>query len=418
MMHDGKPFPPAPPPPPKVVGVKAVYGVSGDVQRTRDVRAKVQKLIDADKTSFAVTEMAQGDDPALNVVKTLDIDYTVNGKPCHVSGKDTEVIHLPIALSGKTYVVQSATYGVPGDAARTRDVKTAVQALLDDGVTSFEVASLAGGGDPAYGIAKTLTVEYTVDGKPHKASGEDPDTIYLVPDAMTNANRPAMLTGAADGSVLLEAWQNGRFELTKASGRKLAGTVQGLPSTQTVAGPWQLKFPAGSAVPQQTLDALVAWNLHPDDAVKYFSGTATYAKVITISAKLLGKDRGLYLDLGRVAVMARVKLNGNDLGVLWKAPYRVEMDQFAKAGENTLKIEVTNLWINRMIGDENLPEDSDRNGNGTLKGWPKWLLEGKSSPTGRQTFTSWRLWKKGAPLQESGLLGPVTLHATQRVVPQ
>ena len=133
---------------------------------------------------------------------------------------------------------------------------------------------------------------------------------------------------------------------------------------------------------------------------------------------MLGKDRGLYLDLGRVAVMARVKLNGHDLGVLWKAPYRVEIDQFAKAGENTLEIEVTNLWINRMIGDENLPEDSDRNANGTLKAWPKWLLEGKSSPTGRQTFTSWRLYKKGDPLHESGLLGPVTLQATQRVVPQ
>ena len=102
----------------------------------------------------------------------------------------------------------------------------------------------------------------------------------------------------------------------------------------------------------------------------------------------------LYLDLGRVAVMARVKLNGKDLGVLWKAPYRVEIDQFAKAGENRLEIEVTNLWINRMIGDENLPEDSDRNADGTLKAWPKWLLEGKPSPTGRQSFTSWRLYRR------------------------
>ena len=236
---------------------------------------------------------------------------------------------------------------------------------------------------------------------------------------MPTRHRPATLTGAVDGSVSLEAWQNGRFELTTASGRKLASRVQGLPPAQTVAGPWQLKFPAGSAAPKQlTLDSLVAWNLQPEEAVKYFSGTATYVKAITIPAEWLGKDRGLYLDLGRVAVMAGVKLNGHDLGVLWKAPYRVEIDRFAKAGENTLEIEVTNLWINRMIGDENLPEDSDRNGDGTLKAWPKWLLEGKSSPTGRQTFTSWRLYKKGAPLHESGLLGPVTLYATERVVPR
>ncbi len=184
-----------------------------------------------------------------------------------------------------------------------------------------------------------------------------------------------------------------------------------------MTGPWQVTFPAGAAAPQQlTFDKLVAWNLRPENAVKYFSGTATYQKVITIPAELLAKRYSLYLDLGRVAVMARVRLNGKDLGVLWKAPYRVEIKQFAKAGENTLEIEVTNLWINRMIGDENLPEDSQRNADGTLKAWPTWLLEGKSSPTGRQSFTSWKLYKKGDRLHESGMLGPVTLQATEHIL--
>ena len=64
---------------------------------------------------------------------------------------------------------------------------------------------------------------------------------------IAGAKRPATLSAADDGSVLLEAWQNGRFELTTASGRKLACTVQDLPPAQTVAGPWQVKFPAGSA---------------------------------------------------------------------------------------------------------------------------------------------------------------------------
>jgi hypothetical protein len=81
-----------------------------------------------------------------------------------------------------------------------------------------------------------------------------------------------------------------------------------------------------------------------------------------------------------------------------------------KSGSNALEIKVTYLLINRMIGDEFLPEDSDRNGNGTLKEWPQWVLDGKPSPTGRFTFASWRLWKKEGPLQESGLLGPVTLR--------
>ena len=118
----------------------------------------------------------------------------------------------------------------------------------------------------------------------------------------------------------------------------------------------------------------------------------------------------MYLDLGDVQVMAEVKLNGKDLGILWKPPYRVEITGVAKPGDNALEVKVTNLWINRMIGDEQLPEDSDRNPDGSLKAWPRWLQEGKPSPTGRYTFTSWRLWKKDSPLVKSGLLGPVFLR--------
>jgi hypothetical protein len=117
----------------------------------------------------------------------------------------------------------------------------------------------------------------------------------------------------------------------------------------------------------------------------------------------------LNLDLGRVAVMAEVKVNGQDFGIWWKPPFRADITEALKPGENRLEIKVVNLWINRMIGDEQLAEDSARNPNGTLKEWPQWVNEGKSSPTGRSTFTSWRLWKKDSPLQESGLLGPVRL---------
>jgi hypothetical protein len=150
--------------------------------------------------------------------------------------------------------------------------------------------------------------------------------------------------------------------------------------------------------------------------VKYFSGTATYRKTFAAPASFIARDRRLYLDLGRVEVMAGVRLNGKDLGVLWKEPYCVEVTGALKPGENALEVEVVNLWISRQIGDEQLPEDSERNPNGTLKRWPQWLQEGKPSPTGRYTFTSWRLWQKDSPLVESGLLGPVKLRAAQRVV--
>jgi hypothetical protein len=103
------------------------------------------------------------------------------------------------------------------------------------------------------------------------------------------------------------------------------------------------------------------------------------------------------------------------MGVLWKSPYRTEITQALHPGLNNLEIQVTNLWINRMIGDEQLPEDSERNGDGTLRYWPQWLITGLPSPTGRVTFTDWRLWHKEDPLQKSGLLGPVSLYYSAQI---
>jgi hypothetical protein len=107
--------------------------------------------------------------------------------------------------------------------------------------------------------------------------------------------------------------------------------------------------------------------------------------------------------------------SGKDLGTLWKRPFGVDATDVLIPGTNRLEVRVTNLWPNRLIGDEQLPEDSQRNADGTLKQWPQWLQEGKPSPTGRRTFTSWRLWKKGDALLESGLLGPVRVIPAQQV---
>ena len=88
--------------------------------------------------------------------------------------------------------------------------------------------------------------------------------------------------------------------------------------------------------------------------------------------------------------MAQVNLNGTDLGLLWKPPFRVDITGALKAGPNELEVKVINLWPNRMIGDEQLPDDSERKENGTLKDWPEWFAKGQPSPTGRQReFEAW-----------------------------
>jgi hypothetical protein len=205
----------------------------------------------------------------------------------------------------------------------------------------------------------------------------------------------------------------------KASGKGAEGQgppiSRNFPALKTVrelAGPWSVQFdPKWSGLTRAlAFDHLEDWAKRPEEAIKYFSGSAEYHKVFDLPGAEIGNPEArIYLDLGRVAIMAAVKLNGKDLGTLWKAPYRVDITGAVKAGENVLQIRVVNLLVNRMIGDEFLPEDSERNKNGTLKQWPVWLEEGKPSPTGRRTFTTWRGLKKEDPLQESGLLGPVTV---------
>jgi hypothetical protein len=79
---------------------------------------------------------------------------------------------------------------------------------------------------------------------------------------------------------------------------------------------------------------------------------------------------------------------------------------------------VTNLWPNRLIGDEQLPDDCEwttqvDQGFGSLKAWPKWLTENKPRASGRLTFATWKHFKKDSPLLESGMLGPVTLRAAE-----
>jgi hypothetical protein len=105
-----------------------------------------------------------------------------------------------------------------------------------------------------------------------------------------------------------------------------------------------------------------------------------------------------------------VHLNGRDLGIAWKPPYRVEITAALRNGPNTLEIEVVNSWVNRLIGDEQLRDDCRWTGDRVLAEWPQWLLEGKASPTGRLTFTTYKHWKKDSPLLKAGLLGPVTLR--------
>jgi hypothetical protein len=230
-----------------------------------------------------------------------------------------------------------------------------------------------------------------------------------------SSGNPAPLWGLSvtGGSPVVTAWSDSQVELREADGKVLHADAAGVPAPQEISGPWRLSFPPNwGAPPSVTLDKLISWTDDTNAGVRYFSGTATYEKEIEIPAERLAAGRELWLDLGVVKDFAEVSLNGHDSGVLWKPPFRVNVTAAAKPGANKLLVKVTNLWPNRLIGDEQLPPDVQWNGK-QLAGWPQWFLDGKPSPTGRFTFTTWHHWTKDSPLLESGLLGPVTLQTAE-----
>lgn len=304
--------------------------------------------------------------------------------------------------------ILSAIYGKPGDPKHTRDATADVRKLVKDGETIFAVAKMAEiGGDPDTNVVKTLDINCRINGRERHLVCQDGDMIVFDVEGEVP---PAFVEATGQGRTQLCVTKSGDYQCVLDSGETIMMSVPHIPDPVPISGPWTVMFPDGWGAPLQIqLEKLIPLNEHSDPGVRYFSGTATYHCRFDVPQQLFAPDHRMTLDLGNVAVMADVKLNGRSLGILWKAPFELDVTAGLLAGRNTLEIAVANLWVNRLIGDQQLPPDSERNDNGTLKQWPQWLVDGKPSPTGRFAFTTWELWRKNDAPVESGLIGPVRL---------
>jgi alpha-L-rhamnosidase len=176
---------------------------------------------------------------------------------------------------------------------------------------------------------------------------------------------------------------------------------------QELTGSWDLAFDPKWGGPEKiTFDNLQDWTTRSEPGIKYYSGIATYRKNVNVADVPKGKT---HLDLGVVHDMARVRLNGKDLGVVWCAPWRIEVTDAIKAGDNSLEIEVVNRWANRLIGDK---QPADANARTVER--PEGLLGAEPIKTGRHTFTTHDPYKNDSPLVPSGLLGPVRIYSSDR----
>lgn len=151
---------------------------------------------------------------------------------------------------------------------------------------------------------------------------------------------------------------------------------------------WTVNFEPSRGAPESAVfDRLTSWSDNADAGIKYFSGTATYTKTLDIPASTHAGDAHLWLDLGDVKDVAEVAVNGSYLGILWKEPYKVDVTSALRTGENRILVQVTNLWVNRLIGDQQ-----------------SWSLK-------KYSFTDFTPYHADSPLLPSGLLGPVRLSS-------
>ena len=151
---------------------------------------------------------------------------------------------------------------------------------------------------------------------------------------------------------------------------------------------WKVNFEPNRGAPESlVLDRLASWSDNANMGVKYFSGAATYSKTIEIPAANLTPNAHFWLDLGEVHELAEVAVNGKYLGILWNAPFKIDVTSALQPGANQFVVQVTNLWVNRMIGDQQ-----------------PWSLK-------KYSFADFAPYKADSPLLPSGLLGPVRITA-------
>ena len=232
--------------------------------------------------------------------------------------------------------IQKAVYAAV-DGFAEMDVTALVAAQVHDGRLGLIANSEQFGRDPAFGHVKELRVEYSEAG--HNFTNRTPENEWLV-----------------------------------------------LGGGQSVAGPWEVSFDPHWGGPESvTFDSLADWTGRAEPGIKYYSGKAVYRKTIPVSPAAITPGGKYYLDLGVVKNLARVRLNGRDLGVVWCYPWRVNISDAIQTGDNHLEVEVANLWPNRLIGDQTLP------------------------PEKRFTWVSRNPFNSHSPLLPSGLLGPVTI---------
>jgi hypothetical protein len=228
-----------------------------------------------------------------------------------------------------------------------------------------------------------------------RATGKSPELFYpdtgaIVPASFTVAN------GHTTVPLSLEPWGT-VFVVFRHDTKENSHLVPKATETAltTLSGPWAVRFEEKRGEPENIqMASLGSWSDQADLGLRYFTGHGTYTRHLDAPAEWFKGGGAIMLDLGDVANLAEVSVNGKSLGIVWKTPYKLDVTTALHPGDNLLEIRVANLWVNRLIGDA------------------------QPNATTKYTFTARNPYKANTPLVPAGLLGPVRLLRQEPATPK
>ncbi|MEY4243227.1 MAG: hypothetical protein RLZZ245_812 [Verrucomicrobiota bacterium] len=425
-----------------IAQVKGAQGIAISARQTSDASLFFVANTTSAPLQFTASFRIMGKGPELWNAETAEIQlapvWRINGARTEVdltlnAYQSTFVVfqnselpadHLVSAVTstptGNSLKITQARFGTPEN-QRWLDVTEKLRALAANG--HLHLAAIHPGifgRDPAPNVVKSLEVDYQLDGQSHTLRTPEGKALTLGTPQPASTFR---LTATRDGSVTASsAVAETRVELAFASGKRQTLTLPSPAAPVPLSGTWRVHLKSPVTEPK-TIELTTLQDLatHPDPAVKYFSGTATYSNQFEIS----NTQSPVFLELGKVHDLARITLNGKDLGVLWRPPFTLDLTPALKPGTNQLQVAVTNTWHNRLVGDEQFPADfewgEDRGDKGhAMKSYPDWFVKNQARPEpNRKAFVTWYYHRKDTPLLPAGLVGPVqiTPHAVARIQP-
>ena len=297
-----------------------------------------------------------------------------DGTGMHRVGKGT-------VFSGEKLADVFRKLKIPADFEYTKPANGSRILFLHRKLTDGEIYFLDNRSDQAAPVDATFRVDGKTPELWHPDTGKTEPVAYSIADGRTTL------------LLRLEPWGTVFVVFRKpavARSLKLAEPVES--TLVTLGGEWNLSFEPGRGAPASVLvDRLRSWSESSDAGVKYFSGTGTYTKTVSVPSKWMKPGSHLLIDMGDVKNLAEVLVNGQSLGTSWHPPFRVDVTSALRVGDNRLEIKVTNAWVNRLIGDEQ----------------PNAV---------KYTYADFHPYKASSPLLPSGLLGPVRI-VSSTVVP-